>query len=196
MIKINLLGDDSVQDSTGILWAGGYAAGLVLFLVTCFFLNSSINASIAENTERESVLQAQLVELQKKTKEVRDLEKKRKELSSKLAVIARLKKNKIGPVRVMDDLNISIPERSWLTDVKETNGAFSIRGFALDNQTIAEFMRSLDSSDYFVNVDLVETKQATKLGAKIKQFVLQAQVNYAGKILLAEDDKKDSKKKG
>jgi hypothetical protein len=56
-------------------------------------------------------------------------------------------------------------------------------------------MRQLAESDYFQTVDLVETKQATKKGVKLKSFVLVAKISYAGKLTLDEgDDKKEPKR--
>lgn len=59
-----------------------------------------------------------------------------------------------------------------------------ISGNALDNQTIALFMKDLEQSEYFKKVDLIETKQAENQGAKIKSFTLLADISYAGKIAI------------
>ena len=55
-----------------------------------------------------------------------------------------------------------------------------IDGKAIDNQTIAGFMRELEQSDYVKTVDLGETRQSDERGAKIKAFSLSAVVQYAG----------------
>jgi type IV pilus assembly protein PilN len=127
-------------------------------------------------------LERQLAALQETTKEVRELDKKRTELNDKLVVIATLKRNKAGPVRVMDDLNMSLPERAWLTEFREGAGTLRMIGTALDNQTIATYMKDLQASDYFTAVDLVETKQIESKGVKIKNFTLDAKITYTGKL--------------
>jgi len=185
MIKINLLGEESVIDYTAIYWLIGYLASLLVCGLVLFLLNSSIVSSIKELRNRAETLDAQLAKLKIVTKEVRNLETKKEELRDKLAVIAVLKRNKTGPVRVMDDLNLALPERAWLTNVKEKDGLLRIQGMALDNQTIAAFMKGLEGSEYFSDVDLVETKQVEWKKARIKEFILQTKVNYAGKIAAA-----------
>ena len=105
----------------------------------------------------------------------------KQDLNDKLHVIALLKKSKSGPVRVLDDLNTSIPDRSWLSTLKESENVLHIAGFALDNQTIAAFMKDLARSDFFESVDLEETKIAQKDGVKIRAFSLNSKINYAGK---------------
>jgi len=189
MIKINLLGDDTAVDHTGILFIGGYVASLVLLLALGFFMYQAVISEIDEKTAEKSNLEAELAQLQETTKEVKELEKKRQDLSSKLAVIATLKRNKVGPVRVLDDLNNAIPERAWLKSIREKGGVLRIEGIALDNQTIAIFMKDLEQSDYYQTIDLVETRQVIKSGVTMKEFTLNAKISYAGKIKLAVDGK-------
>lgn len=180
MIKINLLGNETARDNTGIFLMAGYGVTLGLCLLICLILQHSINSGIEELTAKERQLQAELERLQKITVEVKDLEKKEKDYQDKLVVIARLKKSKAGPVRVLDDLNKAVPERAWITGMKEQTGLLRIEGRALDNQTIAGFMKDLDASDYFDQVELVETRQVEDKGVKIKEFVLNTTVSYTG----------------
>ncbi|MCB0332644.1 MAG: PilN domain-containing protein [Bdellovibrionales bacterium] len=195
MIKINLLGDDGGRDSSAVMWLGGFVLSMVVLGVSFFLLHQGASQSVADATLEVEGLKNQLEQIQRTTKEVRDLEKKRKELHEKLAVIAKLKKSKLGPVRILDDLNTSIPERSWLTGLKESNGLLRIDGFALDNQTIATFMKDLEKSEYYLSVDLDESKTKAKSGINIKSFVLQSKISYSGKVAVAEDEANTKKKK-
>ena len=184
MIKINLLGDDTVQDNSGTFIVAGYCASLVLAVGVFFWMQSAIDAKVTSSKNESLKLEAQLSHLQETTKEVKDLDKKRAELNDKLVVIATLKRNKVGPVRVLDDLNSALPERAWITEAKETAGMLHISGIALDNQTIATFMKDLGTSEYFSNVELGETKMVDKKGVKVRDFSLDAKISYAGKIKL------------
>lgn len=191
MIKINLLGNDTARDNTPVFLLAGFGASVIVLLLLCLGLQHSINSSIAELTSKEQQLAAELDRLMKITVEVRDLEAKEKEYQDKLIVIARLKKSKSGPVRVLDDLNRAIPERAWVTGLKEQNGLLRIEGKALDNQTIAVFMKDLDASSYFDQIDLVETKQIEDKGVKIKEFVLNTAISYAGLGAVKEEEPKE-----
>ncbi|MBN8550143.1 MAG: PilN domain-containing protein [Deltaproteobacteria bacterium] len=186
MIKINLLGDDTVQDNSGTFIVAAYCASLVLCIGIFFWLQSSLDSKVLSVKNESLKLEAQLAHLQETTKEVKDLDKKRAELNDKLVVIATLKRNKVGPVRVLDDLNMALPERAWVTEVREGGGALHISGIALDNQTIATFMKDLGTSEYFKDVELVETKMVDKKGVKVREFTLDAKISYAGKIKLKQ----------
>jgi hypothetical protein len=62
-------------------------------------------------------------------------------------------------------------------------------GMALDNQTIAVFMRQLEASKYFFDVDLVETSQSQPVrggtsgadGGGLKKFIIKAHLDYLGR---------------
>lgn len=196
MIKINLLGDQKSSRSTHFLFMAGYTGSLAAVLISFFFMYTSAAAKVSELATEKAGLDAELATLQTTNKDVKDLEKMRQELNDKLVVIARLKKSKLGPVRVLDDLNVAIPDRSWVTDIKETAGLMKISGLALDNQTIASFMQKLDASDYFDAVDLKETKQIEDRGANVYSFTLQTKVNYAGKIHLQKNEQVQVPEKG
>lgn len=182
MIKINLLGEPPRLDATTKRWLGTYMVSLAAMVLIGLVARGLMTGRIAHLERETNVLNSELLALKRATKEVRDLESKRKELRAKLDVIARLKETKIGPVRIMDDLNGAVPDRVWLTEIAERSGVLRLSGYALDNQTIAAFMKDLDRSDFFETVELVETKQMEREGVKIKLFTLESKVNYAGAV--------------
>lgn len=184
MIRINLLGEDTVVDNSGNLIVAGFIASILVVLGVFYWLHDSLNGQVVVLNSEAAKLERQLAALQETTKEVRELDKKRAELNDKLVVIATLKRNKAGPVRVMDDLNMALPERAWLTEFKEGSGMLRMVGTALDNQTIATYLKDLQSSDYFSAVDLIETKQVLNKGVKIMNFTLDAKITYSGKLRL------------
>lgn len=180
MIKINLLGEPARIDETTKRALIIYVASLV-GIVLCGFVARALTIERIAHLEQETAaLNREFLALKKQTKEVRDLESKRRELRGKLDVIARLQETKVGPVRIMDDLNVAVPDRMWLTEIAEQSGVLRLSGYALDNQTIATFMKDLDRSHFFDTVELVETKQMEREGIKIKLFTLESKVNYAG----------------
>ena len=151
-------------------------------------------------------LKVEVAKYEELTKEAKDLEKKRNELQAKIDVIRDLDRKRVGPTRVLLDLSGAVPEKLWVEDFSETGGAANIVGFALDNQTVASFMRQLEASDYFDNVDLTEATQpegaevksfATDAGSvRFKRFVIRASVNYFGKEPKQDaDDKKGGQEK-
>ena len=135
-----------------------------------------------------ATLQTEIKKLTEQTREARDLEKNKKELQAKLKVIEDLDHKRIGPVHVLEALSEAAPEKLWLIDFNEVGGVATITGMALDNQTIALFMRQLSQSSYFVNVDLVEAAQTPSTGrssdsptAGFQRFIIKSGIDYIGR---------------
>ena len=145
-------------------------------------------------------LKVEVAKYEELTKEAKDLEKKRNELQAKIDVIRDLDRKRVGPTRVLLDLSGAVPEKLWVEDFNEIGGSANIVGFALDNQTVAAFMRQLEASDYFNNVDLTEATQpegaevksfASDTGTiRFKRFVIRASINYFGKEVKKDADDK------
>jgi type IV pilus assembly protein PilN len=184
MIRINLLSAREAELEAGrrreIRLVAGGAAVVVLLLA---LLEFGSRLQLAPIRREHTQLQSDLKALEASTKELSDLEKNRSELEEKLKTIALLEQRKVGPVKVLGDLSEATPEQVWLLEFTETAGAATFTGLALDNQTIAAFMRNLSSSPFFASVDLVETTQSEQDGVPLKKFVVNARLSYSGQPL-------------
>jgi type IV pilus assembly protein PilN len=126
---------------------------------------------ISEYTKKISDLQALAEELKKYKAEAEDLDRR-------LRVIYTLQRAQMGPVRVLDELSKSIPGQLWLTSLKEKEGKMEIKGIAIDNPTIANFMTRLEKSGVIRNVELVVSQQLERKDIVLKEFTLTCQVFY------------------
>lgn len=196
MIRINLVPQDEArriaarkrEKQVGVL----VTLALVVVIATAEFFTRRDAAEIQAEAD---VYKAQLAELTKKYQENVLLERKQKALESKLKTIDVLERQTRGPVRVLADLGEATPEKLWLTEMRETGGAAVLSGRGLDNQTVALFMRNLEDSPYFSNVELVETKQVEDGKAKLKQFAIRSSVLYAGRRPQVEEPAEDENAK-
>jgi len=180
MIKVNLLGDDTVIDHSGTIIAILYSLSVLAVGICCFLLFSVTSSRIGQISAETDELKVKLAKLKEITKEVRLLEDKKKELANKLSIMSQLKQAKSGPVRMLSDLNDSVPMRSWLTRMEEKGKQLQLTGISLDDETTAFFMQQLERSNHIGKVQLEETSQIDQKGVKVKQFTLKAGVNYAG----------------
>ena len=184
MIKINLLSVQEAAREAGRrterrLIGLGCVLTAALLLAVETFSRMQLTPLRVEHTSLEADLKA----IESKVGELTELERNRGELDEKLKTIALLEQRKVGPVRVLSDLADAAPEQVWLLEFTENGGAATVTGMALDNQTIAAFMRNLAASPFFTNVDLVETTQSEQDGTQLKRFVVRARLSYAGKPL-------------
>lgn len=158
-----------------------YSASFVAVLLICGYGLFSLQANVRVSRERRDTLSSQVMVLRQKSGDVANLEQLKSELRRQLLMVATLKKRKRGPVRLLDDINTALPERAWITEMSEKGGVLQIRGKALDNQTISDFMRNLSGSHFLLDVDLNESKQETVEGVKVQAFNLKARAMYGGR---------------
>lgn len=189
MIRINLLPVKEAQRALGrrqrLSVAALSIAVAVLVMIVPYLLQARTLARLQQEIDQ---LTAEIAKFDAQTREVRDLDKKRAELLAKLKVIDQLKQKRVGPVRILEDLSVATPDKLWLVDFTDAAGLATITGMALDNQTIATFMRQLQGSKYFFDVDLVETSQTEPVrtaatgstGMIFKKFIVKVHLDYLG----------------
>jgi type IV pilus assembly protein PilN len=172
MIKINLLGEKVDHSATYAVQGALYVGSLILSLFVMFLIHDAISSERSELEDEVGNLTRRLKKLEEVTKRVSDLEQNKKSLKEKLTTIALLKKKKSGPVKVVDDLNSALPDRAWVTELTQRDGALLIRGVALDNPTIAEFISKVGDYPLFdrEKVELVKSAEFLRDNVKLKEF--------------------------
>ncbi|MFO7577691.1 MAG: PilN domain-containing protein [Pelovirga sp.] len=174
MIRINLLPIRAAQRKQKMRsQLSVFVLILVLAVAVCGGLyiqqqrtNDNLQAEIADINRRNAELQARIGE-------VRDIEKKKADLEQKLTVLGKLKSDKTGPVRLLDDLSNALPDELWLTSYAEQNGSIDLAGVADTEQRVALFMQQLEASGHYSNVELSVTEQTTVGNRKMQRFSLK-----------------------
>ncbi len=182
MIRINLLGEKVDNSRTYALQGFLYLGSVLMTLFVLFLVSDNVRSGQIALTEDKAMLEARLRKLEQTTKKVQDLEDKRKTLREKLTTIATLKKKKNGPVHVLDDLNTAIPERAWVTSITQKDNFLELKGVALDNQTIAEFMGKLGEFPFFERdrIELIKSTEFLKANVKLKEFFITVALKTPG----------------
>lgn len=182
MIRINLLPTKEAERALGrrnqrsIAVLGVLLA--LLFMIVPYVTQGRRLSSLDRQIEET---QHQIERYNEQVKEVERLDQLRSELETKLQIIEELNEKRVGPARMLSDLSVSAPTNMWLTEFREATSVATLSGLALDNETIAEFMRRLQSSPYFYAVDLVEANVSTDQRLSgFKRFIIQASIDYFG----------------
>lgn len=193
MIRINLLPQKEAERSAGrrnqaSLVALGATIALLIMIVP--YMNQSRQLTIIAGERAR--LDSEIDRYNDQVKEVSQLEQLRRDVQSKLQVVRDLNDKRVGPAHVLRDLSLATPDNLWLLDFNEGNGNATLTGMALDNETIARFMRQLSASPYFVGVDLVETSRRDQVpastrsngpdaGVSFTRFIVKATIDYFGR---------------
>lgn len=177
MIKINLIFDRKAIGRTRVKQELTLAVLLIFvtFGISGFMWYSQNNKIKAVNNNISNS-KTKLNSLNAVINKINDKEKKKKRLEDIIKAIGDLKKMQAGPARIFDEINILIPSDIWLTSVVESGGNIKIDGYSFSDPGIANFMKNLDTSKYFLNVELLEIQQAAVEGEKVKKFTLNTAI--------------------
>ena len=195
MIKVNLQGEKRDYRIDYVTHGAVLATSFFAFFLLFGVLQISASSKMSKLAKMKKRLTNEDTRLSKITKEVEGLDIKRKWLVNKLTTIARLKAVKQEPVKVLDALTTSIPEKSWIETVVKRGESIEFTGVALDNQTVSLLMRQLENSDFFDKVDLVFSKQLLQNEVPLKQFSLSASLTDPLRDFKKIDGSKDKDKK-
>jgi type IV pilus assembly protein PilN len=82
---------------------------------------------------------------------------------------------------MLDALATMIPPKVWITSIDEKNNNLTIKGSAITNEDVADFMREMKKSPFFKEPSLKKTvqKDDTKTGVKYVEFELTSGVSYS-----------------
>jgi type IV pilus assembly protein PilN len=172
MIRINLLPFRSTRKKENIRrQLSVFVLSLILAVVAIFGANLLLGNQIDDLNSRITTTQSELVKYDKINKEIEEIKKKLDNLNKKLAVIRELEANRYEPVRLMDTLSqVIVEKRMWYTALDMKSELVTIRGIAIDDKTVADFMLRLESSGLFSTVNLKTLKQTDVQKTAVKSF--------------------------
>ena len=193
MIKINLLPFRVARKKENIRrQISVFLLLILLTVVALFWYTQFINKQITAVKEKTKQVNYQISKYKEKANRVAKIKKDLKALKKKLEIISSLKKQRRKQLILFDGMiDLLIPGRMWLESFKTDENKVTLKGVAFDNPTIADFMKKLEKSSLFSEVDLKTAKMKKfKDGVMLKSFELLCR-----KEKPKEEKKKDSKAK-
>ena len=86
----------------------------------------------------------ELAVLKSKIGKLSQIKVQKKLLENKIRTVEQLQADRVGPVRLLSQLSLSIPEKAWIYELHEGGGKIKVSGLASFDDTVADFMRNLD----------------------------------------------------
>lgn len=152
----------------------------------------NLNETITAMTQKRDSFKPTIALMEK-------IKKDKKVLEAKFEVIKALKKDAQITVRLLDEVAEKTPvNRLWLSSLTQRGTEMLLAGVALDNATIAQYMKDLSASQYFKNAELANSSQIAVAGKKLKSFALTLSITPLIKeekpAAQAQDKTKEKKK--
>lgn len=178
MIRINLLPYREAEKKADlqrqiVILAGTFAVFLLVIVSLQVYVTAaviSLGTKVKDREDRLAVLQKKIGDIEVFKQDMKDAEKK-------LSIIKTLERNRLYPVRLLDELSRVVPvEDIWLEKLSEQGTELRIEGVARNNIAVALFMKNLEKSGFIKSVDLTSSKQTEISSVKVQQFILLCSV--------------------
>ena len=179
MIRINLLPRDEVSTQRKLVLPGVSAfAPLVLVLVAA----CSVAAGYVYQSQQISILEEIIAEEEAESRrlapeiaKIKRLNQQRQDLNDRLDVITRLDSGRYFRVHLMDEINRSLPNYTWLTRFEEVGGdSYAVEGVTFSNFLVSDFLQNVTSSPYFSGINLLVAEKGDIGEVKVIKFKAQA----------------------
>ena len=172
MIRINLLPFRAARKKENIRrQVSIFLLSLAFLLIVLFYYNWSLGNKIENLNTKIAHTNSELKKYEAINQEIEEIKKKLSNLKQKMAVMETLEANRFEPTRMMDAMTqVVVPKRMWFTRMESKDKAVKIRGIALDNKTVADFMVRLEQSGLFSDVNLNTLKAQKVQKSNLKSF--------------------------
>lgn len=175
MIRINLLPVREARKKADLQQLGlMFALTLGASVAAAVLVHVSILHQISNARERVETMKQQIDAFKPQLAQVEQYRAKKADIERKLGVIHDLDRERSGPVHVLDELSSHTPERLWLTSLEAVPTGVTLQGMSLDTEVVATFMKSLEDSPYFQDVELKSTELSERDGLKLSKFEVHA----------------------
>jgi type IV pilus assembly protein PilN len=109
--------------------------------------------------------------------QVQKFESRKAQLQQRVTLIEQLRKGQSAPVHVLDKISRSLPDRLWLTEMKQTAQDFTISGFGTSMTAVSDFIANLEGTGRFRKpVEIVDSQVLPDKasGAELVRFSIKA----------------------
>ena len=160
MAKINLLPwreerrKELLNEFVIMLGLVALFAGLTVGVV--HFYHSQL---IERQNTRIGYIDKRIKEVDKKITEIKELEKQKESLLSRMRAIESLQRDRPLIVHLFDELVSSVPDGMSVNDLKQEGPKITITGEAQSNARVSSFMRKIEQSEWLKNPKLKIIKE-------------------------------------
>lgn len=143
---------------------------LILLAVLAYLQNKDLKAEralLGAALEEKKTLEPVLTKLEQ-------VELQKSMLEKKIGLINQLKAQQGDAVKIMTELSTCLPDWVWLTEASLGRQSLQIKGKALSNILISDYMRNLENSGLFGAVSLLGSAQKTQGNSQFFEFALSA----------------------
>ena len=190
MIRINLLPFRAARKKENVRRQVSIVLlSLFLVILVMVYFNISLKNKIKDLDAKVENTKKQIALVEKQAKEVDRIKNEFDKLNKKIKVIKNLETTRKVSVHLLDSMTKMVVEKASISELDESEGKdikpekrlwftnfsakgnnINIKGIALDNKTVADFMTRLEISGIYKDVNLRTLTQKLVNRLKLKSF--------------------------
>jgi type IV pilus assembly protein PilN len=156
----------------------GYLMSLALALIVIGVVWILQRNEISDLQERLARVEGEVRQFARYEALLKEVTQKKQVIDKKREIIRDLQRDRDTLVRLMAVISAEIPaDKIWLERLVQSANSMTLSGVAMNNESIAEFMRNLESSPYITRgtVNLTHSRQTLISTVKLREFQITYQ---------------------
>jgi len=173
MIRINLIPHRAQFRQKQIFeYLSVFVASVLLVVAMIVVVDMWSTQDLTSLQEEQASLRTRNAVLSNKIGELRNLASLREEVEGKLQIVDELQAGRFRSLNTLDAIAKAIPQNIWITTLADKSGAMAASGFGESSKAVANFMRALQLSEMFKDVNLAVDQSAIVGGVEVRKFEL------------------------
>lgn len=140
------------------------AAAILLTLIGLCVVHFVIEGMKDYQDRRNAILGKEITQINKKIKEIKDIETKKSRLLGKIEVIHSLQQSRPRIVHLFDELAKTTPEGVYLSQFVQSGEALTMNGKSQSNARVSAYMRAIEASKWLTSpqLNIIQTGQGER----------------------------------
>jgi type IV pilus assembly protein PilN len=151
------------------LWS---VLSLSLAAVIMLLIHIQMGTKIDYQLSRNNYISSEISQLDKKIAEIVELQKVRRSLLERMAVIQDLQRSRPSIVHLFTEIVTTVPNGVYLQSLSQTDDNLIMSGEAESNSRVSTYMRNLSGSDWLKDPNLTVIQIEDKKVNRISAFTL------------------------
>ena len=179
MIQINLMPQRAKKGKVTVRQVFlAYVASVVIVIMLIGIIWIYQWSQIRDLQRRLAQVEEEVRQYAKYEVMLQDINKKKQIIDKKREIIRGLQQDRDTIVRLMALVSAEVPEEKiWLERLVQSGNSMTLDGVALSNESVAEFMRNLESSPYVIKgtVSLTHSRRTLISNMTLREFQISYQ---------------------
>lgn len=150
-------------------------SAVVVFLV--FLLNFYYSERLAGQQYRNDYLKSEISILNKRIREIKDLNQTKDNLNQRISLIEQLQSSRNLGTQVLNEVAAIVPAGIYLTKVEKKDNLILVTGRSESNNRLANMIRQIDQSELLSDAILESIVAGKKENSLLSNFKMTIKVN-------------------